>query len=139
MIIQTRLVFNLPFSDMKVSLPFFACPTAGNRMFHTEGELATAKVKTNTKKKKFQHKINIFHLKGSQTPQHHLLSLLHIYNRFPRLNKLDLHNLFSPPKESLRSPPSFHQNTQNFSRSPALVLACSIPRKSCFPTFKKLN
>ena len=34
----------LPFSDMKVSLPFFACPTAGNRMFHTEGELATAKV-----------------------------------------------------------------------------------------------
>ena len=30
---------------MKVSLPFFACPTAGNRMFHTEGELATAKVK----------------------------------------------------------------------------------------------
>jgi len=27
----------------KVSLPFFACPTAGNRMFHTEGELATAK------------------------------------------------------------------------------------------------
>ena len=35
----------MPFSDMKVSLPFFACPTAGNRMFHTEGELATANVK----------------------------------------------------------------------------------------------
>ena len=33
-------------NDIKVSLPFFACPTAGNRMFHTEGELATAKVKT---------------------------------------------------------------------------------------------
>lgn len=27
----------------KVSLPFFACPTAGNRMFHTEGETATAR------------------------------------------------------------------------------------------------
>ena len=41
-----KIGFNfLPFSDMKVSLPFFACPTAGNRMFHTEGELATAKVK----------------------------------------------------------------------------------------------
>ena len=33
-------------NNIKVSLPFFACPTAGNRMFHTEGELATAKVKT---------------------------------------------------------------------------------------------
>ena len=27
----------------KVSLPFFACPTAGNRMFHNEGESAVAK------------------------------------------------------------------------------------------------
>jgi len=27
----------------EVDLPFFACPTAGNRMFHTEGELAVAK------------------------------------------------------------------------------------------------
>ena len=27
----------------QVSLPFFACPTAGNRMFHTEGETATAR------------------------------------------------------------------------------------------------
>jgi len=26
-----------------VSLPFFGCPTAGNRMFHTEGESAAAK------------------------------------------------------------------------------------------------
>jgi len=26
-----------------VSLPFFGCPTAGNRMFHTEGEAAAAK------------------------------------------------------------------------------------------------
>ncbi|GMI58393.1 hypothetical protein ScalyP_jg2606 [Parmales sp. scaly parma] len=26
-----------------VKLPFFGCPTAGNRMFHTEGELAAAK------------------------------------------------------------------------------------------------
>lgn len=26
-----------------VKLPFFACPTAGNRMFHTEGETAAAK------------------------------------------------------------------------------------------------
>eukprot|EP00934_Nitzschia_sp_Nitz4_P004601 Nitzschia sp. Nitz4//scaffold8_size234185//176411//177769//NITZ4_001284-RA/size234185-augustus-gene-0.248-mRNA-1//1//CDS//3329559887//4591//frame0 len=29
---------------MDVNLPFFACPTAGNRMFHHEGETATAKV-----------------------------------------------------------------------------------------------
>lgn len=28
---------------MNVDLPFFACPTAGNRMFHWEGETATAK------------------------------------------------------------------------------------------------
>ena len=27
----------------KVNLPFFGCPTAGNRMFHTEGESAAAK------------------------------------------------------------------------------------------------
>lgn len=27
----------------QVSLPFFTCPTAGNRMFHTEGEAAVAK------------------------------------------------------------------------------------------------
>tara|TARA_B110000858_G_scaffold174989_1_gene208008 strand:+ start:1601 stop:2977 length:1377 start_codon:yes stop_codon:yes gene_type:complete len=27
----------------KVNLPFFGCPTAGNRMFHTEGETAAAK------------------------------------------------------------------------------------------------
>ena len=26
-----------------VSIPFFACPTAGNRMFHTEGEMAVAR------------------------------------------------------------------------------------------------
>ena len=26
-----------------VKLPFFACPTAGNRMFHTEGEAAAAR------------------------------------------------------------------------------------------------
>lgn len=29
---------------MDVKLPFFACPTAGNRMFHWEGETATARV-----------------------------------------------------------------------------------------------
>ena len=27
----------------KVSLPFFTCPTAGNRMFHTDGEAAVAR------------------------------------------------------------------------------------------------
>jgi len=26
-----------------VNLPFFGCPTAGNRMFHIEGESAAAK------------------------------------------------------------------------------------------------
>ena len=28
---------------MDVNLPFFGCPTAGNRMFHWEGETAAAK------------------------------------------------------------------------------------------------
>ena len=37
-------IFKVKFKMFQVSLPFFACPTAGNRMFHTEGELATAKV-----------------------------------------------------------------------------------------------
>jgi len=30
-----------------VKLPFFTCPTAGNRMFHTDGETATAKAAQN--------------------------------------------------------------------------------------------
>jgi L-lactate dehydrogenase (cytochrome) len=28
--------------SLQVALPFFACPTAGNRMFHNDGELGVA-------------------------------------------------------------------------------------------------
>jgi len=41
--IEPPLDLSTSIFGQKVQLPFFGCPTAGNRMFHTEGELAAAK------------------------------------------------------------------------------------------------
>jgi len=41
--LQPPLDLSTKIFGQDVSLPFFGCPTAGNRMFHTEGESAAAK------------------------------------------------------------------------------------------------
>ena len=41
--LQPPLDLSTKIFGRQVSIPFFACPTAGNRMFHTEGEAAVAR------------------------------------------------------------------------------------------------
>jgi len=53
----------------KVSIPFFACPTAGNRMFHNEGEVAVARAAA--------HHNSVYCLSSiSTTPIHEISNVL---------------------------------------------------------------